>query len=60
MKEKVMKKIKKFTPDESKANTIMYMVQDMLDDLSSGGKVDLKQFEKEVLKVIRSIRSRDF
>jgi hypothetical protein len=46
------KKIKFFTPNEAKANSIRYIVQDFLDDLSSGGTINLDEFEKEVNKII--------
>lgn len=40
--------------DEAKANSIMYMVQDMLDGISHGISIDLKEFEKKVLDIIKS------
>ena len=47
------KKIHKPTVNESKANAIRYMVQDMIDDTSDGVEiVNLEFFEKEVLKVL--------
>ena len=51
---------KKASPEEIKANMIMYMVQDMLDDmlecdvsLMKPSDLDLDNFEKEVLRVIK-------
>jgi hypothetical protein len=55
-------KVAEISSDENKmnaeetANTIMYMVQDRLDDISSGACFDLKQFEKEVLELIKNIK----
>ena len=37
---------------ETKANVIMYMVQDMLDDISYEYSKRLRQFEKEVLGIL--------
>ena len=35
-----------------KANVIRYIVQDMLEGISSGISIDLDDFEREVLEVI--------
>jgi hypothetical protein len=47
-------KNKVITSEEVKANVISYMVQDMLDTFSSGGRFNFKKFEKAVLNIIKS------
>jgi hypothetical protein len=40
--------------DDMKANIIRYWIEDMLDNLSNGYKIDLDKFEKRVLKIIKA------
>lgn len=46
--------MRKLTVEQSKANGITYMVQDMLDNLSRGKPFVFKEFEKSVLSVIKN------
>jgi hypothetical protein len=47
------KKRELYDENSMKANIIRYWVQDMLDGISSGNKIDLDKFEKKVLKRIK-------
>ena len=47
-------KTTKYDFDGMKANIIRYWIQDMLDNLSNGYKIDLDKFEKKVLKIIKA------
>lgn len=47
-----MKKQKKPTQNEIKANTIRYILFDLLDNTSVNGKINLDQFERDVLDIL--------
>ena len=54
-KEKSMKNMTKENlknANKAKANTIMYILQDMLDDISTGTPIILEDFEDKVFKII--------
>lgn len=52
-------KTKKLTETEYKASIIRYALQDMLDDIPRGGKIDLDTFEKGVEDVIKASYSKE-
>jgi division protein CdvB (Snf7/Vps24/ESCRT-III family) len=50
-----MKTVKNLSVEET-ANIIRYMVEDMFNSVSDGVVVDLDTFEKNVEKLIKSVR----